>query len=151
MFDLVYDTIYFASYSNFYGLSNISISSFDILLAYIVAIVCSIIVALVLRLPLLPSKPYRYSFDVSAIYPTPIIAIGILSIFIVFTFVCFGFIFFEPICKLTLGNVHFSDKSRVAEIILRLADSTCFQKTVKRLNLSQKQIFSPVIGVDLNS
>jgi len=86
MFDLVFDTIYFASYSNFYGLSNISISSFDILLAYIVAIVCSIIVALVLRLPLLPSKPYRYSFDVSAIYPTPIIAIGILSIFIVLNY-----------------------------------------------------------------
>ena len=86
MFDLVFDTIYFASYSNFYGLSNISLSSFDILLAYIAAIVCSIIVALVLRLPLLPSKPYRYSFDVSALYPTPIIAIGILSIFLVLNY-----------------------------------------------------------------
>ena len=86
MFDLVFDTLYFASYSNFYGLSNISLSSFDILMAYIVAIVCSIIVALVLRLPLLPSKPYRYSFDVSAIYPTPIIAIGILSIFLVLNY-----------------------------------------------------------------
>ena len=94
MFDLVFDTIYFASFSNFYGLSNISLSSFDILLAYIVAIVCSIIVALVLRLPLLPSKPYRYSFDVSAIYPTPIIAIGILSIFLVlnYTFMYNGLI-----------------------------------------------------------
>ena len=86
MFDLVFDTIYFASYSNFYGLSNISLSSFDILLAYIAAIVCSIIVALVLRLPLLPSKPYRYSFDVSALYPTPIIAISILSIFLVLNY-----------------------------------------------------------------
>ncbi|WP_405305748.1 energy-converting hydrogenase A subunit A EhaA [Methanobrevibacter sp.] len=86
MFDLVFDTIYFASFSNFYGLSNINLSSFDILLAYIVAIVCSIIVALVLRLPLLPSKPYRYSFDVSALYPTPIIAIGILSIFLVLNY-----------------------------------------------------------------
>ena len=86
MFDLVFDTIYFASFSNFYGLSNISLSSFDILLAYVVAIVCSIIVALVLRLPLLPSKPYRYSFDVSALYPTPIIAIGILSIFLVLNY-----------------------------------------------------------------
>lgn len=94
MFDLVFDTIYFASYSNFYGLSNISLSSFDILLAYIVAIVCSIIVALVLRLPLLPSKPYRYSFDVSALYPTPIIAIGILSIFLVlnYTFIYNGLV-----------------------------------------------------------
>ena len=86
MFDLVFDTIYFASFSNFYGLSNLSLSSFDILLAYVVAIVCSIIVALVLRLPLLPSKPYRYSFDVSALYPTPIIAIGIISIFLVLNY-----------------------------------------------------------------
>ena len=86
MFDLAYNTLFFASYSNAYGLSNISLSSFDILLAYIVAIVCSIVVAIVLRLPLLPSKPYRYSFDVSAIYPTPIIAIGILSIFLVLNY-----------------------------------------------------------------
>ena len=42
--------------------------------------------ALVLRLPLLPSKSYRYSFDVSALYPTPIIAIGILSIFLVLNY-----------------------------------------------------------------
>ncbi len=86
MFDLVFDTIYFASYSNFYGLSSVSISLFDVILAYIVTILCSIIVALVLRLPLLPSKPYRYSFDVSALYPTPIIAIGIFSIFLVLNY-----------------------------------------------------------------
>ena len=94
MFDLVFDPIYFASYSNFYGLGNIGISSFDIILAYIVAIICSIAVALVLRLPLLPSKPYRYSFDVSAIYPTPIIAIGIFSIFLIlnYTFIYNGIV-----------------------------------------------------------
>ena len=86
MFDLMYNTIFFASYGNFYGLGNISISSFDIILAYVVAIVCSIAVALVLKIPLLPSKPYRYSFDVSAVYPTPIIAIGILSIFLVLNY-----------------------------------------------------------------
>ena len=86
MFDLVFDTIYFASYSNFYGLSSVSISLFDVILAYIVTILCSIIVALVLRLPLLPSKPYRNSFDVSALYPTPIIAIGIFSIFLVLNY-----------------------------------------------------------------
>ena len=86
MFDLVFDTIYFASYSNFYGLSSVSISLFDVILAYIVTILCSIIVALVLRVPLLPSKPYRYSFDVSALYPTPIIAIGIFSIFLVLNY-----------------------------------------------------------------
>lgn len=86
MFDLVFDTIYFASYSNLYGLGNIGISLNGIIIAYVVAIICSVIVALILRLPLLPSKPYRYSFDVSALYPTPIIAIGILSIFFVLNY-----------------------------------------------------------------
>ena len=86
MFDLVYNTIFFASFGNIYGLSNITLSLFDVLLAYVVAILVSIIVALILRLPLLPSKPYRYSFDVSALYPTPIIAIGILSIFLVLNY-----------------------------------------------------------------
>ena len=66
----------------------------DIILAYIVAIICSIVVALILKLPLLPSKPYRYSFDVSAIYPTPIIAMGILSLFFVlnYTFIYNGLV-----------------------------------------------------------
>ena len=86
MFDLMYNAIFFASYSGVYGLSNITLPLFDIILAYIVAIVVSIVVALVLKIPLLPSKPYRYSFDVSAIYPTPIIAIGILSIFLVLNY-----------------------------------------------------------------
>ena len=86
MFDLVYNTIFFASYSNFYGLGNITLGLFDVILAYIVTIIVSILVALVLKVPLLPSKPYRYSFDVSAIYPTPIIAIGLLSIFLVLNY-----------------------------------------------------------------
>ena len=86
MFDLVYNTIFFASYSNFYGLGNITLGLFDVILAYIVTIIVSILVALALRIPLLPSKPYRYSFDVSAIYPTPIIAIGIFSIFLVLNY-----------------------------------------------------------------
>lgn len=86
MFDLMYNTIFFASYGNVYGLSNIAISSFDVLLAYIVTIFVSIIFSLILRIPLLPSKPYRYSFDVSAIYPTPIIAVGVFSIFLVLNY-----------------------------------------------------------------
>ena len=86
MFNLMDSTIFFASYGNFFGLGNISLSAFDIVLAYIVAIICAIVVALVLKIPLLPGKPYRYSFDVSAIYPTPIIAIGILSIFLVLNY-----------------------------------------------------------------
>ena len=90
MFDFMFGTIFYGSY----GLNNISISSLDILLAYIVTIIVSILVALILRLPLLPNKPYRYSFDVSALYPTPIIAIGILSIFLVlnYTFMYNGLI-----------------------------------------------------------
>ena len=94
MFDLVYNTLFFASYGNVYGLGNIALSSFDVLLCYIVAIVVSIIVALVLRIPLLPGKPYMYSFDVSALYPTPIIAIGIFSIFLVlnYTFIYNGIV-----------------------------------------------------------
>ena len=50
------------------------------------AIIVSIIVALLLRIPLLPGKPYRYSFDVSALYPTPIMAIGVFSIFLVLNY-----------------------------------------------------------------
>ena len=86
MFDLMYNTIFFASYGNIFGLSNITISSFDVLLAYIVTIIVSILFALILKIPLLPSKPYRYSFDVSAIYPTPIIAAGVFSIFLVLNY-----------------------------------------------------------------
>ena len=64
-------------YSGAYGLANINISSFDAALCYIVAIAVSIVVALILRVPLLPSKPYMYSFDVSALYRYS------------FTFLCF--------------------------------------------------------------
>lgn len=94
MFGLMYDAISFAAYGNSYGLGNINISPFDIIVAYVVAIICAIVVALLLRLPLLPSKPYRYSFDVSALYPTPIIAIGIFSIFLVlnYTFIYNGIV-----------------------------------------------------------
>lgn len=74
-------------YSGAYGLANINISTFDVALCYIVAIVVSIVVALMLRVPLLPSKPYMYSFDVSALYPTPIISMGVLSLFFVLGYV----------------------------------------------------------------
>ena len=95
MLNFIGNTLSFASYGSTFGLANIiTISPTDIAIAYIVAIVVSIVVAFALKLPLLPSKPYRYSFDVSAIYPTPIIAVGILSIFIVlnYTFMFNGLI-----------------------------------------------------------
>ena len=84
MFDLVHFTVNSAVAANVYGLANITIGYFDIVLAYIVAIIVSIIIALILRVPLMPSS--RYSFDVSAIYPTPIIAIGVLSFFLVLNY-----------------------------------------------------------------
>ena len=86
MLNLLYNTVFFASYGNIYGLSNISLGAVDVLLAYIVTIIVAIVASLALRLPLLPSKPYRYSFDVSALYPTPIIAIGIFSLFLVLNY-----------------------------------------------------------------
>ena len=86
MFDLVHITINSAAQANVFGLANISIGYSDMILAYLVAIVVSILIALILRVPLLPKKPMRYSFDVSAIYPTPIIAIGILSLFLVLNY-----------------------------------------------------------------
>ena len=55
-----------------------------IIVDYVIVIIVAIALALILRLPLLPSKPIRYSFDVSALYPTPLIAIGVYSIFFVF-------------------------------------------------------------------
>ncbi|WP_407378422.1 energy-converting NiFe hydrogenase A subunit EhaA [Methanobrevibacter sp.] len=84
MFDLVHFTVNSLAIANVYGLANITIGYFDIILAYLVAIVVSIIIALILRVPLMPSS--RYSFDVSAIYPTPIIAIGVLSFFLVLNY-----------------------------------------------------------------
>lgn len=86
MFNLIDTTLFFASYGNIADITNITISPMDIALAYIVTIIVSIVVAYALRIPLLPSKPYRYSFDVSAIYPTPIIAMGIFSIFLVLNY-----------------------------------------------------------------
>ena len=67
---------------------------------YLIVILVSIIFALILRLPLLPSKPYRYSFDVSALYPTPIIAIGVLSLFFILNY---SFAFEGKLLALIIG------------------------------------------------
>ena len=60
---------------------SIGANGFQLLINYIVAIVVAIVVALILRLPLLPEKPIRFSWTTSALFPTPIYAIGILAIF----------------------------------------------------------------------
>lgn len=62
------------------------LGSSNLIIDYLIVIFVSIIVALILRLPLLPDKPYRYSFNVSALYPTPIIAVGILSFFFILNY-----------------------------------------------------------------
>ncbi|WP_432644962.1 energy-converting NiFe hydrogenase A subunit EhaA [Methanobrevibacter sp.] len=86
MFNFIDGVLFFAYNGNTFGFANITVSPMDIILAYIVTIIVSIIVAFALKVPLLPSKPYRYSFDVSAIYPTPIIAVGVFSIFLVLNY-----------------------------------------------------------------
>lgn len=86
MFNFIDGVLFFAYDGNTFGFANITVSPMDIILAYIVTIIVSIIVAFALKVPLLPSKPYRYSFDVSAIYPTPIIAVGVFSIFLVLNY-----------------------------------------------------------------
>ncbi len=65
-----------------------------LIIGYLITIIVSIIVAKGLKLPLLPEKPIRYSFEVSALFPTPIIAVGILAIFnkLGYTFLFHGII-----------------------------------------------------------
>ena len=59
-------------------------NGFQLLLNYIVSIIVCIVVALALKLPLVPEKPVRNSWTNSAIYPTAIFAMGILAIFFSF-------------------------------------------------------------------
>ncbi len=49
--------------------------------SYVLAIVSAIGVGLLVRLPLLPERPIRHSWTASAVFPTAIIAMGILAIF----------------------------------------------------------------------
>ena len=51
------------------------------ILSYILAVGSAVIVGLVLRLPILPEKPMRYSWTVSIIFPTSVLAIGFNAIF----------------------------------------------------------------------
>ena len=60
---------------------SIGANGFQLFVNYIVAIVVAIVLALALRLPLLPEKPIRFSWTKSALFPTPVFAMGILAIF----------------------------------------------------------------------
>ena len=60
---------------------SIGANGFQLFVNYIVAIIVAMVLALALKLPLLPEKPIRFSWTKSALFPTPIFAIGILAIF----------------------------------------------------------------------
>ena len=60
---------------------SIGANGFQLFVNYIVAIIVAIVLALALKLPLIPEKPIRFSWTKSALFPTPIFAIGILAIF----------------------------------------------------------------------
>ncbi|MDR2830283.1 MAG: energy-converting hydrogenase A subunit A EhaA [Methanobrevibacter sp.] len=57
-----------------------NIAEMYILLNYLIAIIISIITAILLKLPIVPESPKRFSWTKSALFPTPIITIGILAI-----------------------------------------------------------------------
>ncbi|BAZ98427.1 MULTISPECIES: energy-converting NiFe hydrogenase A subunit EhaA [Methanothermobacter] len=47
---------------------------------YLAAIISSIIISAILGLPLTPERPARHSWTPSAIFPTPVIALGLTAI-----------------------------------------------------------------------
>ncbi|MEN4006949.1 MAG: energy-converting hydrogenase A subunit A EhaA [Methanobacteriaceae archaeon] len=55
------------------------ISHVDIVMAlsYTLAVISAIIVGFIVKLPLLPERPMRYSFTISIIFPTTVIALGL--------------------------------------------------------------------------
>ncbi len=58
----------------------IPITEIYILINYIITIISAIIMALLVKLPLLPEKPIRHSWASTALFPTPIIALGLFAI-----------------------------------------------------------------------
>lgn len=44
--------------------------------SYLIALAASLIVSVVLRLPLLPDKPMRNSWTISAVFPTALLSVG---------------------------------------------------------------------------
>ena len=49
-------------------------------LSYLIALAAAMILALALRLPLLPDKPMRDSWTISAVFPTAVLAVGFYAI-----------------------------------------------------------------------
>lgn len=48
-----------------------------IILNYVLAIISAIVVGLLVKLPILPERPMRDSWTLSAVFPTSIIALGL--------------------------------------------------------------------------
>ncbi|MGB9200889.1 energy-converting hydrogenase A subunit A EhaA [Methanobacterium sp.] len=46
------------------------------ILSYILAVAAAMVVGLILRIPILPERPMRYSWTISIIFPTSILALG---------------------------------------------------------------------------
>lgn len=46
------------------------------ILSYILAVIAAMVVGLVLRIPILPERPMRYSWTISIIFPTSVLALG---------------------------------------------------------------------------
>ncbi len=44
--------------------------------SYLIGLAAALILGLVLRLPLLPNKPIRHSWTISAVFPTAVLAVG---------------------------------------------------------------------------
>ncbi|ACX72333.1 conserved hypothetical protein [Methanocaldococcus vulcanius M7] len=54
----------------------------QILVLYAISLITSIVVAALLKMPLIQkSRPIRFSFETSILFPTPILALGIEAIF----------------------------------------------------------------------
>lgn len=51
------------------------------LISYLLVVGSAIGVGLLIKLPLLPERPMRHSWTISAVFPTAVIALGLLAIF----------------------------------------------------------------------
>ena len=49
-------------------------------ISYLIALAAALILGVILRLPLLPEKPMRKSWTISAVFPTAVLAIGFYAI-----------------------------------------------------------------------
>lgn len=58
----------------------IHVNETQLIVNFLIAVVVSILIALIFKLPLLPEKPIRFSFNKSAVFPTPVFAMGFLAI-----------------------------------------------------------------------